>query len=514
MSLDLPHDSLLLDHIFEDAQTLYALLDPNFNFIRVNRAYANSDSKAPLYFIGKNHFSLFPNTDNEEIFAECLKSGNAYYAYAKSFDYEYNPERGTTYWDWSLQPVKDNDGKVTSLLLSLIDVSKRIHAEQLLHKAQEVANIGTWNWDIKNDHLEWTDEIYRIFDKSREEFGATYEHFIEAVHPDDRQFVRDSVANCFNNPSHKYAIEHRIVFENGEIRHIEEQGMLYRDIDDIPSRMIGIVHDITERKNSQIAIQQHKDNLEKLVAEKTQRLVDAQEELLRSEKLATLGRITATIGHEIRNPLATIRSMLYLLKKMELPYNDRMEKIVTTSERNIDRCDQIIDELLTFSRTSKLDKQVIHLHDWLNALIAEYKLPDKLIVDTLFEAQTDLVSVDPSRLRRAINNVIDNSLAALHANKQDHALRVDARLSIQTTSDTNALWLSISDNGCGIPENIATKIMEPLFSTKSFGVGLGMGIIDQIVKDHGGELKIESRENEGTRVSLCLPLVDQAGTSS
>jgi len=506
VSVDVSHDSLLLDHIFEDAQTLYALLDTDFNFIRVNKAYANTDSKAPSYFVGKNHFSLFPNTDNEAIFTDCLSSGKAYYAYAKAFDYEYNPERGTTYWDWSLQPVKDKDGKVISLLLALIDVSRRIHAEQLLNKAQEIANIGTWNWDIKNNHLEWTDEIYRIFDKKREDFGATYEHFLGMVHPDDRENVSQSVAACFDNLTHKYEIEHRILLENGQIKHVEEQGMVYRDVDNNPSRMIGIVHDITDRKNHELAIRRHKENLEEVVAEKTQRLIDAQEELLRSEKLATLGRITATIGHEIRNPLAVIKSMLFLLKKIDVPEKSKMEKIVTTTERNIDRCDQIIDELLTFSRTSILNRQEFSLHDWLNRFLSEYRLPKDLTIIHLFDAREDLIAADQSRLSRAIGNVIDNALAAMNISEQDHSLRPGSQLEFKTRSDSKMITLTIKDNGRGIPENILAKVFEPLFSTKSFGVGLGMGIIEQIVKEHGGEVEVMSQQDVGTSVSLSLPL--------
>lgn len=514
MSVDVSHNSLLLDHIFEDAQTLYALLDTNFNFIRVNKAYANTDSKFPSDFVGKNHFSLFPNADNEAIFADCRNSGEAYYAYAKAFDYEYNPERGTTYWDWSLQPVKDKDGKVISLLLALIDVSKRIHAEQLLNKAQEIANIGTWNWDIKNNHLEWTDEIYRIFDKKRENFGSTYEHFLDMVHPDDQNNVRESVAACLDNPTHKYEIEHRILLENGQIKHVEEQGMVYRDVDNNPSRMIGIIHDITDRKNHEIAIRRHKENLEEIVAEKTQRLIDAQEELLRSEKLATLGRITATIGHEIRNPLAAIKSMLFLLKKIEVPEKSKMEKIVTTTERNIDRCDQIIDELLTFSRTSKLNRQTFSLHDWLDSFLNEYKLPDKLTISCLFDAKVDRVVADQSRLSRAIGNVIENALAAMHISEQEQNVRPGSKLEFITRSDLKMITLTIKDNGQGIPENILQKIFEPLFSTKSFGVGLGMGIIEQIIKEHGGEVIIMSHQDEGTLVSLSLPLPQSSDLSA
>lgn len=508
MSTDSSNDTTLLDHIFNDAQTLYALLDTDFNFVRVNKAYASIDSKEPEYFVGKNHFSLYPNEDNENVFRECIKTGRSHKESAKGFDYEYNPERGTTYWDWTLQPIKNSDGKVTNILLSLIDVSERIHAEQLLNKAQEIAHIGTWNWDIKKNRLEWTDEIYRIFDKKPEAFSATYEHFLEFVHPDDRELVNDAVKQCFVDPDKKYEIEHRILLPDGNIKYVEEHGVVYHDIDNIPSRMIGIVHDITERKNHELALKKHQENLEELVADKTKELIDAQDELLRNEKLATLGKLTATIGHEIRNPLAAIKPMLFLLNNTTSEKNPKTEHYLEVIERNISRCDQIIDELLTYSRTSKLTKQKFNLHQWLNGMVEEIDFPEDLDIDICFEAPNDCLTADLNRLGRAVNNIIDNAVAAMYINENSTQIKPQSKLQFHTTITDDMLHLTIKDNGKGIPEEILPKIMEPLFSTKNFGVGLGMGIIDQIATDHNGRLEISSESDKGTSVSLLLPLSD------
>lgn len=122
----------LLERIFANIRMLIAYMDADFNFIRVNHAYAEADGHDPDYFVGKNHFELFPNRENERIFREVVASGKPYTVYARPFVYEHNPERGVTYWDWNVQPVKDRDGRVAGLVLSLLDRTGEKKSEERL----------------------------------------------------------------------------------------------------------------------------------------------------------------------------------------------------------------------------------------------------------------------------------------------------------------------------------------------------------------------------------------------
>jgi len=140
----------LLERIFANTNFLIAYLDTRFNFIRVNQAYAQQDGREPDYYVGKNHFDLYPCMDPRHIFEEVIRTGKPYAAHEKSFGYPFCPERGTTYWDWSVQPVKDPDGGVEGLVLCLVDVTKRMQAEKELYEAQiklgdakRLSDIGT-----------------------------------------------------------------------------------------------------------------------------------------------------------------------------------------------------------------------------------------------------------------------------------------------------------------------------------------------------------------------------------
>lgn len=127
----------LLESIFSNVPYLIAYLDRDFNFIKVNRAYAESDHRAPEFFVGRNHFDLYPNAENEAIFRKVVEERRAFYTYARPFVYPEHPERGVTYWDWSLQPILTDEGEVHSLIFTLINATGRKRMEEELRRSQE-----------------------------------------------------------------------------------------------------------------------------------------------------------------------------------------------------------------------------------------------------------------------------------------------------------------------------------------------------------------------------------------
>lgn len=130
-------NSELLESIFANIHFLVAYMDSDFNFIRVNDAYARHGGYAPEFFVGKNHFDLYPHQENQAIFRRVVETGEPFFTFAKPFAYADQPERSITYWDWSLQPVKTAGGNVGGLVLSLVDVTERKRAEEKLITYQE-----------------------------------------------------------------------------------------------------------------------------------------------------------------------------------------------------------------------------------------------------------------------------------------------------------------------------------------------------------------------------------------
>lgn len=128
----------ILERVFSSIDLLVAHMDREFNFIRVNRAYAEADERDPEFYVGKNHFALFPNEENEAIFRKVVETGEPVFFYEKPFEYPVHPERGVTYWDWSLQPIRDAEGRVSEVILSLVNVTGRKRAQEIQKRLSSI----------------------------------------------------------------------------------------------------------------------------------------------------------------------------------------------------------------------------------------------------------------------------------------------------------------------------------------------------------------------------------------
>jgi signal transduction histidine kinase len=230
----------------------------------------------------------------------------------------------------------------------------------------------------------------------------------------------------------------------------------------------------------------------------------AQAELLRQERLATLGQLTATVSHEIRNPLATIRASAFAIDGKTRDKDLGLEPALDRIQRNITRCDNIISELLDYTRMPGLNLQLIHIDHWLHQVLDEQTLPEGITLSRKLTAGVE-ISLDPERFRRVIINLVDNACQAMLELSQSNDKPLV--LSIQSEVVGQQLRISISDTGPGIPPDVMSHIFTPLYSTKGFGVGLGLSVVQEIVKQHKGKIEITSEVGQGTQATLWLPLL-------
>jgi PAS domain S-box-containing protein len=235
-----------------------------------------------------------------------------------------------------------------------------------------------------------------------------------------------------------------------------------------------------------------------------------QAELMRQERLSALGRLTATVAHEIRNPLGTVRTCVFTIgDAIERDELEQIERALQLAERNILRCDAIITELLDFTRDRALRRSPTDIDAWLNGVLDEMldqgTIPESIICTRELNANAE-VSADTEYLRRAVINVVNNAVDAMQEDGES-----ENRLTISTHIIDEKLEIRVRDTGCGIPDEVMDKLFEPLFSTKSFGVGLGLSIVKNIIEQHGGGIEISSQANEGATVALWLPISENEG---
>lgn len=264
--------------------------------------------------------------------------------------------------------------------------------------------------------------------------------------------------------------------------------------------------DITDRKLVEEELFKHREHLELLIEDRTLKLKEAQDELIQSERLATLGRLTATVSHELRNPLGTIQTALFSIEDF-LEHKDytQMVRSLELAERSIVRCVTIIEELNSYARVKELNIAETSVDDWLKTVIIEQSLPEEIICELDLTSGVR-ASFDQEKLRQVAVNLITNAVHALQEKTSGRKL-----LRISTALLDDQYEIRLSDDGIGMSDDIKEKVFEPLFSTKGFGVGLGMVVVKNIVEQHHGEIDIVSKKGEGTTITLRLPIDPSKG---
>ncbi|HYW84407.1 MAG TPA: ATP-binding protein, partial [Spirochaetia bacterium] len=219
---------------------------------------------------------------------------------------------------------------------------------------------------------------------------------------------------------------------------------------------------------------------------------------LRRERLSTLGQTVATVSHEMRNPLGSVRNALFSLREA-LAAGDRArsERAIELAERNVRRCDAIIMELLDYSRPRAPALEDLEVDAWLGKVLDELETPAGIEMTRVLKSHAR-ARLDPERMRRAVVNVHSNAVQAMTAESGAGELTVESR------SHDGRIELLFRDNGAGMSAEMLSRAGEPLYSTKPYGVGLGLSIVKAVMQDHDGSLEIESSEGKGTVVRLLL----------
>ncbi len=235
--------------------------------------------------------------------------------------------------------------------------------------------------------------------------------------------------------------------------------------------------------------------------QRAEELRRTQRQLLRKERLATVGQLTASVAHELRNPLGAIANALASIERLVPEESERLERSVALALRNVGRCNRIISELTDFTRVIELETEPRDVDEWLERVLDEYALPDGVALHRCLGAGAT-VRLDDVRMHQAVDNLLDN---ACHAMREAGSTRPqELRVSVRREGEAVELW--VDDSGPGIEEDVATQVFEPLYTTKSFGLGLGLPIVKQIIEQHGGDISLGDAPDGGMRAAIRLPL--------
>lgn len=241
------------------------------------------------------------------------------------------------------------------------------------------------------------------------------------------------------------------------------------------------------------------------------KLKQAQEEMIRSEKLASVGRLATGIAHEIGNPIGIILGYLDLLKGEKATKEERAD-FLSRAEAEITRISRILRELLDFARPSVMEKAPVEMHRLVGEtldMLRPQPMMKGIDINLQLRAERTCVLGDGDKLKQVVLNVVINAVDAMSSAKDDSA-SIEKRLTLRTENEGNTFSLSVSDTGTGISPSDMGAIFDPFFTTKDpgKGTGLGLSVCYTIIEGMGGTIDVESKEGEGTRIRVNVPLTD------
>jgi PAS domain S-box-containing protein len=374
---------------------------------------------------------------------------------------------------------------------------------------------------------------------------------LDHIHPDDRDNLAVTAEEAGKNPGVPVRTEYRVLHKEGHWVDVASVGTNHRE-----DRFIGGVvvnmRDISRRKEADRILREYSATLERDVTERTIELKEnrdelahtldelrsAQDQLVLSEKMASLGSLTAGIAHEIKNPLNFVTNFAELtadlaeelaeeVSSLDIPIPedirsnmDELLQDIQQNSRKIDehgkRADSIVKSMLLHSRGKKDERQTTDL----NALLDEYvqlSYHGMRAQDSTFNIELDVhlspdvpaLEVVPQDLSRVFLNILNNGCYAAHQRKLLEGGEFEPKLAVSTARENSNVVICIRDNGAGIPVEVRDKIFTPFFTTKPAGAGTGLGLsisYDIIVQEHHGDLQVDSTPGEFTEFRITLPI--------
>ncbi|GJM29765.1 MAG: hypothetical protein DHS20C17_24000 [Cyclobacteriaceae bacterium] len=389
------------------------------------------------------------------------------------FDIEYTTEEISKWFH--VQAVKLDDGFVVTFL----DISRMKHyesellrKEKLLSEAQDLANLGSWSWDLRDSKVVWSSKVYEIFEID-DSSVPSYSLFINSIVPEDRIEIEATIESAIKK-NQPYDLSFRI--QPGEyLKYLEARAIPKIGPDNKIQEYLGIIKDITAEKTQQEILRKSRNRKRQV------------------EKVASSERMAKSIAHEIRNPLTNITLATEQLKaEVEEPTQMFLEMI----SRNSKRIEDLIRKLMDSAQQAALDKRHHNINDILDEAISLSMDRIQLRkIKIIKNYQQDMcgIPVDGEKVRVALLNIIINAIEAI----ADNGL-----VKLETKLSEEECIVIITDDGLGIAKDQLHQLFDPFFTGKKKGLGLGLTSTLNILNSHDANIEVDSELGKGTTFTI------------
>jgi PAS domain S-box-containing protein len=482
------------ERTFDAVPDLIAILNEQHRVVRANRAMSERLGLSPDQCTGKVCYEVVHGLGCAPEFCPHVRT----LADGRQAEAEVHESRLGGDFLVTTTPLTDDEGRRVGTVHVARDITDRKRAEEALReseerlsRAQEIAHLGSWELDLINNRLSWSDEVYRIFGLSPQEFSATYEAFLEAVHPEDRAAVDSAYCGSLREGKDTYEIEHRVVRKStGEVRFVHEKCEHYPDESGRINRSVGMVHDITDRKRAEEALQKAHDELEVKVAERTAELREKDQMLLMQSRQAAMGEMIGNIAHQWRQPLNALSLIVQTLPMMREMGDLSQEYLESIEERAvgiIQHMSQTIDDFRNYFRPDK-EKLPFSIGQAVSRTLSliEDSFKHRPISVEVVKEEDPVITGYLNEYCQVLLNILINARDAFPEETTENA-----KVVITMGTENGRAVVTIADNAGGIATDVIDKIFDPYFTTKGPDKGTGVGLFMSkaiIEKNMGGRL--------------------------
>lgn len=422
----------------------------------------------------------------EELMASVFKGNTG------KLEFEIIGLKGTHRWlESHAVPFHDKLGNIISLLAITRDITKHKKAEQKLKqseaklkKAQEIANIGSWEINFKDSKLQWSDELFKIFGLAINEMTPTIELFISFLHPDDLAFatqkvnetLKAQISNSFN---------FRFIRKDGQTRYGVLESHFKLDENKNPLRVYGIVQDITQQALYEQTLKRQNKELKKTNSE--------------------LDRFVYSTSHDLRAPLTSLLGLISILDEETDTSNMVHKEMIKMMRQSVTKLDDFIDSIINYSRNSRtvIKTEEINFKVLINEIKERLKFMNGFqnnFITEVINQEGKFIS-DKIRIGIVLSNLISNAIKYQDITKKNPFVEI-----IVNTNEFKAT-IEIEDNGIGIDKKNREKVFEMFFqgSDLSTGSGIGLYIVKETIEKLNGTIQLETEINKGSKFIITIP---------
>jgi PAS domain S-box-containing protein len=394
------------------------------------------------------------------------------------------------------QRVLERTSQLTALNRELTsEVLQRQRAEEALQRseaylaeAQRISHTGSFGWDVSSGQIFWSEETFRIFEYDPAN-KPTVEVILLRTHPEDRVFVRETLDRIARDRK-AFDFEHRLLLPDGSVKYVQDAGHASVNHESGNFEFVGAITDITERRRAE---------------EERERLRQVQADLAHVTRMTTMGELTASLTHEIKQPIsAAVTDAKTCLRWLgrDVPDVPEAREAASRLVKDVTRAADIIGGISLLFKKGVLQRELVDVNELIREMIILLRSEaNRYSIAIRTELAEDLpkVMADRVQLQQVFMNLMLNGIDAMKETTDG------VELTIKSEAGDGQLLISVSDTGVGLPPEQADLIFRAFFTTKDNGTGMGLPISRSIIESHGGRLWAAATSGRGATFQFTLP---------